>query len=82
LALSKNLVPLIVEIDSQVLIQLLSSNNLGFSHMLMDCRQLIEKLGSPQVCHIFKEANAAADKLACYGKGRDLAMGKNVLVLV
>ncbi|OIT28000.1 hypothetical protein A4A49_59414, partial [Nicotiana attenuata] len=82
LALSHNLVLLIVETDSQVLIQLLSSNNLAFSHILMDCRQLMEKLGSPQVCQIFREANAAADKLACYGKGRDPAIGKNVLVVV
>ncbi|OIT06638.1 hypothetical protein A4A49_61481, partial [Nicotiana attenuata] len=80
LALGHNLVPLIVETDSQVLIQLLSSNNLAFSHMLIDCRQLMEKLGSPQVCHIFREANAAANKLACYEKDRDPAMEKNVLV--
>ncbi|OIT19948.1 hypothetical protein A4A49_59188, partial [Nicotiana attenuata] len=82
LALSNNLVPLIVETDSQVMIQLLSSNNLAFSHMLMDCRQPMEKLGSPQVCHIFKEANDAADKLACYGKGRNPAMGNNTLIFV
>nr|XP_009800955.1 PREDICTED: uncharacterized protein LOC104246773 [Nicotiana sylvestris] len=71
LALNHKLAPLIVEINSQVLSQLLSSNNLAFSHMLMDCRNLLEKLGSPQVGHIFREANAVADKLACYGKGRD-----------
>ncbi|OIT33372.1 hypothetical protein A4A49_52424 [Nicotiana attenuata] len=82
LALNNNLVPHIVETDSQVMIQLLPSNNLAFSHMLMDWRQLMEKLGRPQVCHIFREANAAANKLACYGKGRDPAMRNNILIYV
>ncbi|OIT21161.1 hypothetical protein A4A49_59622, partial [Nicotiana attenuata] len=79
LTLNHNLVPLIVETDSQVLIQMLSSNNLAFSHILMDCRHLLEKLGSPHVGHIFREANVIADKLACYGKGRDPEMRRNVM---
>ncbi|OIT33478.1 hypothetical protein A4A49_57326, partial [Nicotiana attenuata] len=68
MALNHKLVSLIVETDSQVLIQLLLSDNIAFSHMLIDRRHLLEKLGSPQVGHIFREANAAADKLAAMGK--------------
>lgn len=50
--------------------------------MLMDCRYLLEKLSSPQVGHIFREANIVADKLACYEKGRDPEMGRNVVFFV
>lgn len=67
----KNLFPLIIETDSQVLTLLLqpSMNNVAYTNLLVhDCRFLIFAMDHPPVRHIYHEDNTAAQVLANYGR--------------
>lgn len=63
---------LIIEIDSQVLIdQIISSPKIvSFLHLSNDHRFLLEAMGCPLVQHTYTEANQVADSLACFGRSR------------
>lgn len=69
LAFTKNLFPLILETDCQVLSLLIqpSMNNASYTNLIHDCRFLIAAMDHPPVGHIYREANSVANVLANYG---------------
>ncbi|WMV55305.1 hypothetical protein MTR67_048690 [Solanum verrucosum] len=62
LAKIKNLKHLLVENDSQVLLNTLYGNNL-YSHIFADCKSLLLQLEGSSLKHILREPNAVADLL-------------------
>lgn len=61
----KNLINIIVEIDSQVLIHMLKENTQIFSYILLNCRSLIKDLNEFNQPHLPRR-NVVANKLAAF----------------
>ncbi|KAK4727019.1 hypothetical protein R3W88_031936 [Solanum pinnatisectum] len=68
LAKSKTMKCLMIETDSQVLLNSLNSNNSLLSHIYSDCRSLLLQMELQQLKHVPWEANRVADILAVHGK--------------
>lgn len=83
LVTEKNLIPIIVETDSQILIHMLTENTQIFSHSL----SLIKDLNEPQINHVYREVNVVANKLvvlarrhlAVFRRQQNQRVGNNVL---
>uniref|UniRef100_M1BNG8 Reverse transcriptase n=1 Tax=Solanum tuberosum TaxID=4113 RepID=M1BNG8_SOLTU len=57
---------ILVETDSQVLLNSLNNDNPQYSHICADCRSLLQQLGAPPLKHVPREANRTVDALAEY----------------
>ena len=66
--LERRLVPVIIEADSKVVVDVLNAFDRPISSLALslieDCRSLLHLLGRPAVNHIFREAKGVADFLA------------------
>ncbi|KAH0683486.1 hypothetical protein KY290_022104 [Solanum tuberosum] len=67
LALSRGLMPLEINTDCKELMNIIINDHPSYSNMLLDCRDLLRRLGSPQIHHSFRETNRVADALAREG---------------
>ena len=70
MALELNVLYLVVEMDSLVAVDLVSSNkatNVFLSPVVDDCRFLLNRFEQVSVIHIYREANSCADALAKAG---------------
>ncbi|KAK4738045.1 hypothetical protein R3W88_001742 [Solanum pinnatisectum] len=82
LAKEKNFKHIMVETDSQVLLNSLNNDSSQYSHICADCRSLLQQLGAPPLKHVPREANGTANALAEYGKkSRDQIMIGNKLYI-
>ncbi|KAK4733420.1 hypothetical protein R3W88_007681 [Solanum pinnatisectum] len=63
-----NINHLLVEIDSQVLLNTLESAKPIHSHIYSDCKSMLLLMGGSTMKHIMSEANSVADILAEYGR--------------
>lgn len=64
IAFLRNFHPLIVESDSQVLLNLLQTENSKYLHLLISCRSMLRNQNIQQLYHIFREGNGVADAMA------------------
>ena len=58
------------KVDAKVIVGLLNSKknpNSTYAPLLIDCRNLLDKLPEVRVVHVFREANKCADWLAKWG---------------
>ncbi|KAH0640052.1 hypothetical protein KY290_037340 [Solanum tuberosum] len=67
MALARGLLPLEVNIDCKDPISLIDNDHPSYTNMLFDCRDLLRRLGNPQILHTFREANRVADAVAREG---------------
>ncbi|OIT27419.1 putative ribonuclease h protein, partial [Nicotiana attenuata] len=79
-AINRSLTPLIVEIDSQILIALLPSGNHKYLHIFNACRLMLYELHMPIIQHTFKEGNGVADALACFGRDMQITQPQDVML--
>lgn len=61
LALEHNLCPIIINIDSEDVIGMLTKGNSLFNPIIQTYRLLIRRLGGPLIHHIYKEQKRIAD---------------------
>lgn len=70
LARDRGLLPLLLESDSQLAIDLLQRDDVGahpYRTIIHDCRDLLLSLGVVSLSHVYREANFVADFLASLG---------------
>ncbi|XP_049368249.1 uncharacterized protein LOC125833151 [Solanum verrucosum] len=80
LAKTKNIKKVLVETDSQVLLNSLYIDDALCSNIRVDCRSLLQQLEGPTLHHPPREANGVVDALAEYGrKTKDPTMIVNKL---
>ncbi|OIT00830.1 hypothetical protein A4A49_59768 [Nicotiana attenuata] len=81
LALTKKLLPLVIETDCLELLNLLKSNNCLYQNLIDNCRYLLRMANDPHLDHIFREANGVADLLAKNGCSLDTFCNLQIFVV-
>lgn len=64
LAITHHLSPIEINSDSSNAIDMITSNHLGYCNIILECRYLIQSLGSPILRHTSREKNRVACALA------------------
>lgn len=77
-AVNCNLSPLWINTDSLELIQAIKTGNLTYDNLISKCRYLMNRLGTIQMQHVFREQNHVVDSLAKEAV-RKLNMGTTTL---
>ncbi|OIT05714.1 hypothetical protein A4A49_51380 [Nicotiana attenuata] len=80
LEITYHLFSILVEIDSQVLLSLLTIGNSKYSHILNTCNLMITDLDMPNVQHTFREVNVVADALAHLGNNKASTLHQDVII--
>ncbi|KAF3667223.1 hypothetical protein FXO37_10116 [Capsicum annuum] len=73
----RNLLPVVINIDSTKVISMLYSGNLLYNSIIDNCRLRLERIGNSLVVHYFKEQNGVADALAKKGDGSEVELNVN-----
>lgn len=63
----RNLLPIVINIDSAEIINILKIRNLHYDALLDDCRSILRRLRGSVITHCFREQNGVADLMAKQG---------------
>lgn len=79
IAFSRNLKPLEINVDCQVIISLIYENiDSKYTNVLVDCRNLFHQIGSPPISHSYRKTNSIADALAREGANMYILKSLNI----
>ncbi|WMV23205.1 hypothetical protein MTR67_016590 [Solanum verrucosum] len=81
MAISNNLVPLDINLDSLEAINMLHAGSSLYNNLIFECRSLMGKLEAAPPAHIFREQNKVADMLSKEGL-KCTAFGKPKFLIV
>ncbi|KAH0699427.1 hypothetical protein KY290_014244 [Solanum tuberosum] len=56
-----------IETDSTAILEIINTGHVSYTNIIIECRELLRQLGSPQISHSRREQNQVADKLAKEG---------------
>lgn len=59
--------PIVIKIDAQEIIGMLTTPNMHYTNIINDCRLLLLHLGSPPIHHVYREKNSIVNSLPKYG---------------
>ncbi|KAJ8574014.1 hypothetical protein K7X08_010525 [Anisodus acutangulus] len=83
IAVLQNLHPLLVKIDSAVVISMITNNYDTNDTLRSECKYMMTRLGNPQIRHVYREQNKVADALALAKEGaRRKVFGAMKLLIV
>nr|XP_009631743.1 uncharacterized protein LOC104121443 [Nicotiana tomentosiformis] len=67
LANHHQLVPLEVNVDASEVLTIIRNDNMHYTNLISDSRQLLDQLHNATITHVYREENGVADRLAKEG---------------
>ncbi|OIT21149.1 hypothetical protein A4A49_54534 [Nicotiana attenuata] len=72
IALDQGLSLLVIDSDSEMVLEMLKNGNLTHNPIISECRYLMKQLGNPVTGHSYREQNQVADLLAKEGARKEV----------